>query len=337
MRVTATGVLRAPSQPVSRECPSAPSLILKAYYILVTWWDPVKIRNLARLLCLFCWGEIFGLAWCGPGGQLWDLGRCHFRLRLHSHMTSVVRGGTAQEYGLEKFHHHFHALVDPTNVWHLSVYAMCTVVDWWSYLCHFWKSYMRPHVAFSPFGVDNFNSRGYINTIVPFLSLQRHVSLYVHVVCFYHLYLIAVYLTTWPWTCHIPFSWISWLKQARPKSMSMSVLCSCHYQWKQLVAIWFELGYCMIITMRMIVLYKGQSWQRVRDTRYRILSSYFTARLKIPSLWHDYEGTRWSAVWTITMVFTSLWWHCPVEESILFGPGPPNRKAGVTKALGTLF
>lgn len=46
----------------------------------------------------FCFAEGKYLAWCDValGGQLWDLGRCHFRLRLHSHMTSVVHDGTAQ-------------------------------------------------------------------------------------------------------------------------------------------------------------------------------------------------------------------------------------------------
>lgn len=46
----------------------------------------------------FCYAEGKYLAWCDVAleGQLWDLGRSHFKLRLHSHMTSVEYDGTAQ-------------------------------------------------------------------------------------------------------------------------------------------------------------------------------------------------------------------------------------------------
>lgn len=45
-----------------------------------------------------CFAEGKYLAWSDValGGQLRDLGRCHFRLRLHSHTTPVVDDGTAQ-------------------------------------------------------------------------------------------------------------------------------------------------------------------------------------------------------------------------------------------------
>lgn len=81
----------------------------------------------------FCFAEGKYLAWCDVAlwGQLRDLGRCHFRLRLHSHMTSAVEEGTAQ--------------VD-IMVWKSSMSLLCSskvmcgllsvryVIDRWSFL-----------------------------------------------------------------------------------------------------------------------------------------------------------------------------------------------------------
>lgn len=46
-----------------------------------------------------CFAEGKYLARCDVvlgGGQLQNLSRCHFRLRLHSHMTSLLHAGAAQ-------------------------------------------------------------------------------------------------------------------------------------------------------------------------------------------------------------------------------------------------
>lgn len=66
----------------------------KGFYILVTWW--LKLGSVPDLC--FCFAVRKYLAWCDVGlvGQLQDLGRCHFSLRLHSHMTSAVHDCTAQ-------------------------------------------------------------------------------------------------------------------------------------------------------------------------------------------------------------------------------------------------
>lgn len=91
MRRIATDVYGRP--PSSRERPSAVSLILKVFYTLAT-----QLKLGSVLDHCFCFAEGKYLAWCvvALGGQLRDLGRCHFRLRLHSHMTSAVEDGTAQ-------------------------------------------------------------------------------------------------------------------------------------------------------------------------------------------------------------------------------------------------
>lgn len=84
----------------------------------------------------FCFAEGKYLAWCDValGGQLRDLGGCHFRLRLHSHMTSVVHDGPAQVDIMvwKKFHVTF--MQQLTNVWSAGAHEICPVTDRWSFL-----------------------------------------------------------------------------------------------------------------------------------------------------------------------------------------------------------
>lgn len=78
-----------------------------------------------------CFAEGKYLAWCDValGGQLRDLGRCHFGLRLHSHMTSVVLDGNAQVDVTvwKKFHVTF--MQQLTNVWSTGMHEICAVTD----------------------------------------------------------------------------------------------------------------------------------------------------------------------------------------------------------------
>lgn len=94
----------------------------------------LKLGSVPDHCFMFCWGEIFGPCDVALGGQLRDLGRCHFRLRLHSHMTSVVHDGNAQVDVMvwKKFHVTF--MQQLTNVWSAGVYEICAVTDRWSLL-----------------------------------------------------------------------------------------------------------------------------------------------------------------------------------------------------------
>lgn len=64
-------------------------------------------------------------------GQLWDLSKCHFKLRLHSHMTSVVRDGTAQVGMMACKTFHVTFMQHLTNVWSGEI---CAVTDRWPFL-----------------------------------------------------------------------------------------------------------------------------------------------------------------------------------------------------------
>lgn len=95
IRVAATGV---PPACVSRMFKLLGTLTLKAFYILALDGMQLKLGSMPDHC--FCFAEGKYLAWCDValGRQLGHLGRCLFRLRLHSHMTSVVHKDTAQVY-----------------------------------------------------------------------------------------------------------------------------------------------------------------------------------------------------------------------------------------------